>query len=53
MQSPWPGTGVPNRKSLEVLPEVLPGVLWEIGVLWGVPPRVRVLLRVPNVRGST
>ena len=40
LQSPWPGTGVLPGKSLEVLREVLPGVLWEIGVLWGVLPRV-------------
>ena len=40
MQSPLPGTGVLTGKSLEVLWEVLLGVLWEIGVLWGVLPRV-------------
>ena len=40
LQSPWPGMGVLTGKSLEVLREVLLGVLWEIGVLWGVLPRV-------------
>ena len=40
LQSPWPDTGVLTAKSLEVLREVLLGVLWEIGVLWGVLPRV-------------
>ena len=32
--------GVLTGKSLKVLREVLSGVLWEIGVLWGVLPRV-------------
>ena len=40
LQSPWPGTGVLTGKSLEVLWEVLLGVLWEIGVLSGVLSRV-------------
>ena len=41
LQSPRPGTEVLSGKSLEVLPpEVLPRVLWEIGVLQEVLPRV-------------